>query len=135
MSETRVLVVDDEPDIRLMLRLLIEQQGCIVDEAADGAEALVMLKESHYAVMFLDLLMPQLDGRQVLDRLPEELLEAMPVVVLTALDADREILTGYERGATVYLTKPFSNSQVVDVLNYLTADLTEEERTELEARI
>jgi CheY-like chemotaxis protein len=135
MAESRVLIVDDEPDIRLMLRLLLEGQGCLVDEAADGLEALECLRTSHYAVMFLDLLMPELDGREVLQRLPPELTDTMPVVVLTALDTDRDVLRGYERGATIYLTKPFSNDRVIDILNYLTVELDEEERLALEARI
>lgn len=135
MPESRVLIVDDEPDIRLMLRLLIESQGYMVDEAADGLEALESLRTRHYGVMFLDLLMPNLGGREVLERLPPELKDSMPVVVLTALDTDRDVLSGYRQGATLYLTKPFSNDNVIDILNYLTADLTEDERLVLEARL
>lgn len=135
MPESRVLIVDDEPDIRLMLRLLIESQGYMVDEAADGLEALESLRTRHYRVMFLDLLMPNLGGREVLERLPPELKDSMPVVVLTALDTDRDVLSGYRQGATLYLTKPFSNDSVIDILNYLTADLTEDERLVLEARL
>ncbi|MFT5681751.1 MAG: CheY-like chemotaxis protein [Myxococcota bacterium] len=135
MAESRVLIVDDEPDIRLMLRLLIEGQGYLVDEAADGLEALESLRTQHYTAMFLDLLMPNLGGQEVLERLPPELKDAMPVVVLTALDTDRDVLSGYQQGATIYLTKPFSNDNVIDILNYLTADLTDEERTVIETRL
>ncbi|MDG1482829.1 MAG: response regulator [Myxococcota bacterium] len=135
MAESRILIVDDEPDIRLMLRLLLESQGYMVDEAADGLEALESLRTQHYGVMFLDLLMPNLGGKEVLERLPPELKDTMPVVVLTALNTDRDVLSGYRQGATLYLTKPFSNDNVIDTLNYLTTDLTESERLVLESRL
>ena len=135
MTESRILIVDDEPDIRLMLRLLLESHGYLVDEAADGLEALESLRTQHYEVMFLDLLMPNLDGKEVLKRLPPELKDTMPVVVLTALNTNRDVLSGYRQGATLYLTKPFSNDNVIDTLNYLTTDLTESERLVLESRL
>ena len=136
MADKRVLVVDDEPDIRLMLRLLIEaQEGYVVEEAVDGVQALARLRTQHYDLMFLDLLMPDIDGREVLDRLPPELKSTMPIVVLTALNEDNSVMHGYEQGATLYLTKPFANDAVIDVLRYFTADLSEAERAAIEARL
>jgi len=131
----RILVVDDEPDIRMMLSKLLEAKGFETDQADNGESALTMLTASDYDLMILDLIMPVVNGHEVLHRINPELREKMPVVVLTAKDKDADMMQGYIDGATCYMTKPFSNQGILDVVNYFIGDLTPEERIALERRI
>lgn len=84
----RVLVVDDDPDVRKMMSSALVPHGLDVDLAADGEQALALVRENSYAVILLDLLMPRLDGFGVLAALDTETLPSPPVVL---------VLTGAER--------------------------------------
>lgn len=105
----RVLVVDDEKDIRRLVRFSLELDGHQVTEAADGLEALRAIGPDAPDVMVLDLTMPRLDGWEVLVRLKAggEGPADLPVILLTALDADIDRIRGGIEGAVRYLTKPF----------------------------
>ncbi len=105
----RVLVVDDEAVIRRLVRLSLEQDGHGVTEAADGVEALLAIGPDGPDVMVLDLTMPRLDGWEVLGRLNAGGRSSdLPVIVLTAVDAEVDRIRGGVEGAVRYLTKPFS---------------------------
>ena len=106
----RVLVVDDEADIRRLVRLSLELDGHQVTEAADGIEALRALDPDGPDVMVLDVTMPRLDGWEVLVRMKAGAGVGgadLPVIILTALDADVDRIRGGIEGAVRYLTKPF----------------------------
>lgn len=105
----RVLVVDDEADIRRLVRLSLELDGHDVTEAADGVEALRAVGPDGPDVMVLDLTMPRLDGWEVLVRMKSDAggAGAVPVILLTALAADVDRIRGGIEGAVRYLTKPF----------------------------
>jgi two-component system OmpR family response regulator len=90
-QQKRVLVVDDDPVIRQMIVHVLERNALIVDEAADGAEALALVRENRYAVILLDLIMPGTDGFAVLDALDGPGTPAPPVV-LVVTGADRRDL-------------------------------------------
>ena len=118
----RVLVVDDEPDVLLLCRVNLEFEGYEVMEAGDGVEAMARVRERRPDVILLDVMMPRMDGWQVLTELksdPE--LRDIPVVMLTAKVQDQDQIRGWSAGASEYITKPFSPlslSQVLeDVLN------------------
>ena len=85
----RVLVVDDDADIRLLLSTILTQQGLTVDQALDGQEALQLIAENRYAVVLLDLFMPVVDGFQVLRALGADEMQSPPVV-LVVTGADRQ---------------------------------------------
>lgn len=105
----RVLVVDDEQDIRALVRLNLEQDGHDVTTAASGPEALELVKSGVPDVIILDVMMPALDGWEVLARIKAEpATSAVPVVMLTARTDDMDRLRGGIEGALHYLTKPFS---------------------------
>jgi DNA-binding response OmpR family regulator len=106
----RVLVVDDEAVVRRLVRLSLEQDGHEVTEAADGREALEAVGPRSPDVMVLDLTMPHLDGWEVLGRLKAGAgrRSDVPVILLTAIDADVDRIRGGVEGAVRYLTKPFS---------------------------
>ena len=116
----RVLVVDDEPDVLLLCRLNLQQRGHDLIEAPDGATALVLAREHLPDVIVLDLMLPGIDGYQVLQTLrSDEQTSRIPVLVLTAksLRADRERSHGL--GASAFLTKPFLPNELCDLVEGL----------------
>jgi CheY-like chemotaxis protein len=116
----RVLVVDDEPDVLLLCRLNLEQQGFDVLEASNGRSALELLREERPDVVVLDLMMPGMNGYDVLEAIrDDELLRRTPILVLTAksLQADRERTA--EMGAAAFLTKPFLPSELCELVRSL----------------
>jgi DNA-binding response OmpR family regulator len=102
-----VLVVDDDPDIRGMLVFTLADQGFTVREAKDGADALEQLAESAPDCMVLDLMMPEVDGFTVLERMRSEgIAWQTRVVILTCKLDERSFTRGWELGADEYLVKP-----------------------------
>jgi DNA-binding response OmpR family regulator len=102
-----VLIVDDDPDIRAMLRFALADQETTVIDAADGVQALYILESEPPDVMVLDLMMPNLDGYGVLEAMRERgLAPATRVIILTAKSEGRDLVRAWELGADDYLTKP-----------------------------
>jgi DNA-binding response OmpR family regulator len=104
MSE-RVLLIDDESDVRALLRDLLTDAGFVVEEASNGVEGLRALYATHPALVLLDLGMPQMDGWRTLERIRE--LSDVPVLILTAQDSELEKVRGLRGGADDYVVKPF----------------------------
>ena len=127
----RVLVVDDEEDIRFLIRTLLSREGYEVEEAGDGVTALEKLSSRRYDLMVLDIMMPKMDGYEVMREIQQRGI-ALPVVMLTAKVDDDSVWEGYKQGATLYITKPFENKMLVDAVNYLIGDISEEERQRIE---
>jgi CheY-like chemotaxis protein len=114
----RVLVVDDEPDVLLLCRLNLEQRGHEVLEALDGGTALEHAREEEADLIVLDLMLPGMDGYQVLQALrADERTASIPVLVLTAksLQADRE--RSRQLGAAAFLTKPFLPDELCEMVD------------------
>ncbi|HEU4448698.1 MAG TPA: response regulator transcription factor [Gaiellaceae bacterium] len=111
MKRGRVLVVDDDADIRGLVRELLERQGYEVREAADGRQALRALYASPPDVVLLDVSMPELDGWQTLERIRD--LSDVPVAMLTARAAELEKVRGLKAGADDYITKPFGRQELL----------------------
>jgi DNA-binding response OmpR family regulator len=114
-----VLVVDDEPDIRELVRINLEQAGHRVVTAANGVEALARVREEPPDAMFLDVRMPGLDGWAVLEQLKSDTgteLAEIPVFMVTAADEPESRLRGGIEGALHYITKPFDPQELVRVL-------------------
>jgi DNA-binding response OmpR family regulator len=108
-----VLVVDDEKHIRLMLRTILEAEGCAVVEASDGREALDQLRGAKFNVMILDLNMNVMDGMSVLQELSDHPLPNMPrVIVLTAYGSIAAAVRATRLGALDFLEKPASPVEV-----------------------
>lgn len=105
----RVLVVDDEPDVLLLCRVNLEFEGYEVVEASDGVEALEQMRATDPDLVLLDVMMPRLDGWQVLEQAKADpQIEDIPIVLLTAKVQDADQLRGFDLGAAEYITKPFS---------------------------
>jgi CheY-like chemotaxis protein len=126
----RVLVVDDEPDVLLLCRVNLEFEGYEVAEATDGEQAMERLREQPFDVVLLDVMMPKMDGWQVLEAVKaDEDLKDLPVVMLTAKVQDQDQIRGWSQGAADYITKPFSPLALSQVLqDVLATDPEEEER-------
>ncbi|HWS31808.1 MAG TPA: response regulator transcription factor [Actinoplanes sp.] len=103
----RVLVVDDDPTVSDVVRLYLEQDGCQVWLAADGADGLAAIAEHRPDLVVLDLMMPGIDGLEVCRRIRRRLPD-LPVIMLTALGEEADRVLGLEVGADDYVTKPFS---------------------------
>jgi DNA-binding response OmpR family regulator len=107
----RVLIVDDEADIRLLLRELLERAGYTVDEAPDGRTALRHLFANVPALVILDVTMPEMDGYQTLERIRD--LSEVPVLMLTARNQELEKVRGLTGGADDYVGKPFGRQELL----------------------
>ena len=105
----RVLVVDDDPLNRMLLTHSLEQEGHRVGSAASGQEALEILREKPFDVVLLDIVMPELDGVSVLERLKRDpVLQHVPVIMISAVDEIDTVVRCIEMGAEDYLPKPFN---------------------------
>ena len=111
----RLLVVDDEVNLRAVLKGLLEREGYSVDEAGDGKAALEKARTRSYAAVLTDLRMPEMDGAQLLDALRKEQPE-IPVVLLTAHGTVQTAVDAMRRGAFDFLTKPFDQAELAQVL-------------------
>jgi DNA-binding response OmpR family regulator len=111
MSGRRILVVDDDPDIRGLVRELLDRRGFTVTEARDGHEALRAFYAERPDLVVLDVAMPVLDGWKTLERIRE--LSDVPVVMLTAKAEELEKTRGLRAGADDYVTKPFGRQELL----------------------
>jgi DNA-binding response OmpR family regulator len=111
MATSRILVVDDDDDIRGLLRALLERAGHEVTEAPDGREGLRELYATSPDLVILDVAMPGLDGWATLGRIRE--VTDIPVLMLTARDAELERVRGLQAGADDYVVKPFGRQELV----------------------
>jgi DNA-binding response OmpR family regulator len=110
-ARLRVLVIDDDPDIRTLLRELLGRAGYTVGEAPDGRTGLRMLHATPPALVILDVSMPELDGYQTLERIRD--LSDVPVLMLTARTQELEKVRGLSAGADDYVAKPFGRQELL----------------------
>jgi DNA-binding NtrC family response regulator len=111
----RVLVVDDDPGVRYTLREILSSEGLLVDEAADGAEALLRLEARPAPLVVTDLRMPGMDGMELLRRLAARS-PAPRVVVITAHGSERQAVEAMKAGAFDYFRKPFETEELLAVV-------------------
>ena len=113
--EYTILVADDEKEIRELLRLYLENAGYKVIEAEDGQQAMDIFHSQKIDLCLLDIMMPKMDGYHVLQELRKE--SNVPVVILSAKDADSEKILGLNLGADDYMSKPFNPLEAVARVN------------------
>ena len=108
-----VLIVDDEPMARTLLRLMLVRAGFHVSEAEDGFDALEKVRKNQPDVVLLDVMMPGMDGFTVCEKLRNETATAeLPIIMLSAKTDLDSINKGLRAGATIYLTKPISPEEL-----------------------
>jgi DNA-binding response OmpR family regulator len=109
-----VLVVDDNEDNLRVTEEILKTHGFTVQTARDGAGALRSIEQSHPSVVLLDVMLPDMDGMEVLDRLRSNSAHAqLPVILVTAKAQDEDVIAGYKIGADYYITKPFTARQLL----------------------
>ena len=113
----RVLIVEDEPDLLNSLQMAIREDGYAVDGAPDGEEGLYKAENFDYDAVVLDIMLPRVDGWEVLKRLRKT--KKTPVLMLTARDAIRDRVRGLDTGADDYLVKPFDVDELLARLRAL----------------
>jgi DNA-binding response OmpR family regulator len=106
-----LLVVDDDEDIRALLRLVLERAGYSVDDEADGRAALRAFHNGNHDLVVLDVTMPDLDGWELLERIRD--LSDVPVLMLTARDTESDRVRGLRGGADDYVAKPFDREELL----------------------
>ncbi|MCH5249139.1 MAG: response regulator transcription factor [Lachnospiraceae bacterium] len=111
----KVLIADDEPEIRDILRLYLEKDGYDIIEAADGIEAMTAIKDETIDLIILDIMMPGIDGYRVLRNIREN--NNIPVIILSAQSEDSDKILGLDLGADDYITKPFKPLEAVARVN------------------
>lgn len=112
MSEYKILVVDDEPDLREILQCNLESAGYDVDTASSAEEALHMLTPQH-SLILLDVMMGGMSGFRMAEKLRKEQKNYIPIIFLTAKDTENDMLTGFSTGGDDYIAKPFSLHEVL----------------------
>jgi CheY-like chemotaxis protein len=113
-----IMVVDDERELVAVVRTMLEQNEYNVKCAYSGPELLASLEEQKPDLIILDIMMPQVDGLEVLTRLKgDSSTESIPVILLTAMVQHEDVLGGYKKGADYYITKPFTKGQLLDGIN------------------
>ena len=126
----RVLVVEDEPDLRDGLSKALREDGYAVDSAAEGEDGLYKAETVEYDAIVLDVMLPKLDGWELLRRLRRS--RKTPVLMLTARDAIRDRVRGLDAGADDYLVKPFDLDELLARLRALIRRAASETQARLE---
>lgn len=111
LNVSKILIVDDDPNIRELVRISLQNEGFNVVEAGDGVEALLKLKNIKVDLVILDLMMPMLDGWQLCVELREDY--DIPVLMLTALGETSQKVKGFQLGTDDYVVKPFEPLELV----------------------
>ncbi|QWI14829.1 response regulator transcription factor [Bacillus wiedmannii] len=111
MKDIRILIADDDKEIRNLLKIYLERELYMVDTAVNGEEALQLFNQNNYNLVILDLMMPKVDGIEVCRKLRDK--TNVPILMLTAKDQEIDKILGLSIGADDYITKPFSIHEVV----------------------
>jgi DNA-binding response OmpR family regulator len=121
LGRTRILIVEDEPNIIESLSYILRRADFDVAIAANGLEALERLRGTKFSAIILDVMMPGMSGFDVLRQVrADRNLSGLPVIVLTAKGQSRDRQTASEAGATEFITKPFSNADIIACLRQVT---------------
>ena len=120
MAKARILIVEDEPNIVESLSFILRRAGFEVDTVTDGAEALDRVRRQVFEVLVLDIMLPGMNGLDVLKAIrSDQALSSLPVIVLTAKGQANDRRTAEAIGANAFITKPFSNADVVERVSRL----------------
>jgi DNA-binding response OmpR family regulator len=123
LPKKRILVVEDEPAIRAMLRKRLEANGYELMDAEDGEEGLTLARREKPDLILLDLMLPKRDGYSVCRLLKfDQRYRHIPVVMLTARAQDKDRRLGQQTGADAYVTKPFDATELLAVVTGLLKD-------------
>ena len=109
--KNQILIVDDEWNMRNLVKIYLAKENADIEEACDGKEALQLLEKTHYDLMVLDIMLPDIDGWEVCSRVRKT--NQMPILMLTARSDVKDRVQGLNLGADDYLVKPFAPEELV----------------------
>jgi len=109
--KAEILIIDDDEDLRRLLKRCLENENYHVDTAGDGLEGLDRIKSKNYDLIILDIMLPKMSGIALLERLRRD--SIVPVILLSAKEQEMDIVDGLRSGADDYITKPFRLSEIV----------------------
>lgn len=112
MIQKRILIVDDEPDLREILRCNLESAGYATDTAESAEEALHLLSPDH-SLLLLDVMLGGMSGFRMAEKIRKDLKNNVPIIFITARDTENDLLTGFSSGGDDYISKPFSLQEVL----------------------
>lgn len=122
MPPMKILVCDDERHIVRLIQVNLEREGFTVVTAYDGKEGLEKVQAEKPDMLVLDVMMPYMDGFEVLKALRRDSsTEGLPVIMLTAKAQDKDVFEGYSYGADMYLTKPFNPRELISFVKRIAA--------------
>lgn len=123
IKRRKILVVDDEPDMLLAIKMRLEASGFEVITATDGMEGLNLARREKPDLLVLDIMLPKMNGYKVSRLLKfDEEYKHIPIVMLTALAGEDDRATGAQTGADAYITKPFETAQLIDTIRRFLPD-------------
>ncbi|TET54152.1 MAG: response regulator [Actinobacteria bacterium] len=105
----KILIVDDEASVCAFVKFKLEKQGYRVFIAYNGEEALEIAEKENPDLVILDIIMPEMDGYEVLERIRNDLNNKVPIMFLTSKKSNDDIYQGWQAGAACYITKPFTD--------------------------
>lgn len=111
MDKKRILIIDDEWNMRKLLEIILVSEGFEVQEAQDGNEAIEIIKQHPFDAIVLDLMMPEIDGIEVCKQIRK--INKIPIIMLTAKRETKDKVEGLNSGADDYLTKPFEKEELI----------------------
>ncbi len=133
MKNRKILIIDDEKNLRESLVELVESEGYEAEQASDGAEGLLQIRASDFACVFLDIRMPRMDGLQLLAKVREENLTNTPIVIISAFGDSERTIEAMRLGAFDYITKPLDIDEILQILKRAVAQFEANCRNENKA--
>ena len=122
-KKKKILLIEDDPDTLVYISKILKREGYEVEEAENGEEGLKKFREIKPDLVVLDIMLPGIDGWEVLKRIKSGLRSRKtPVVMLTAKDTDMDKLKGYEFGADFYITKPFNMEKLLLIIRNIISE-------------
>jgi len=110
----RILVAEDDPNILRQIEFNLQSNGYVIETAQTGADALKQLMTNKPDLLITDIMMPEMDGYELVSSLrSDEQLADLPVIMLTARTQDEDVAQGYNSGTDLYLTKPFNPTELL----------------------
>ena len=134
-KKKNILVIDDDLDVLEVLKEGLTSDRYQVHTAESGREALKILKEEKIQLVILDLMMPAMDGYEVLKRMKPQLKRKIPVIILTVKDKQKDFIEAFKFDIRFYITKPFRLEKLRRAASYYLEELSSSEKTEIEDTI
>lgn len=116
----KILIVDDTMTVRMLQKMILQREGYDLQEASDGAEALMKIEAAPPDLVLLDVMMPKVNGIEVCRQIKtSEKTRSIPVIIVTTLGEQHQVQQAYEAGCDAYVTKPISKVELMDKIKSL----------------